>query len=157
MEAIKQTTKPVLTFPYCNIITFLKWVINYPTLNCLFLIYTFFIILDDFVPNNISNKPNDDQGDIKEHKNGQISGTKSKYKCKECGKVFKKRGAFLVHKRSHSEYKPFECDKCNKKFSSDAILERHILRHDKAKPNSCDVCDKSFYKRKYFIIIIFFI
>ena len=49
LDCIKQSTKLVLTFPYCNIITFLKWVINYPTLNCLFLIYTLFIILDDLL------------------------------------------------------------------------------------------------------------
>ena len=73
-------------------------------------------------------------------------------KCKECGKVFKKRGTFIAHKRSHyDEYKPFECDKCSKRFSSESVLERHVLRHDKAKPNSCDVCEKSFYKRKYLL------
>ena len=49
-----------------------------------------------------------------------------KYKCKECGKLFKSPAHLLSHSATHSDEKPFKCDTCNSRFKTTQSLKKHI-------------------------------
>ena len=50
----------------------------------------------------------------------------------------------VVHKRRHTEQKPYECDVCNKRFTNTSSLIVHKRTHTGEKPYECDVCSKQF-------------
>ena len=49
-----------------------------------------------------------------------------------------------IHKRTHTNEKPYECDVCEKRFSDSGDLQKHMRIHTNEKPYECDVCDKAF-------------
>ncbi|XP_056422274.1 zinc finger and BTB domain-containing protein 24 isoform X4 [Hyla sarda] len=64
--------------------------------------------------------------------------------CKDCGKVFKYKHFFAIHRRTHTEKKAFTCDKCGKFYSQKRQLKSHYRVHIGEKPYTCEVCGKSF-------------
>ncbi|KAM5307253.1 uncharacterized protein AAES06_023120 [Glossophaga mutica] len=74
------------------------------------------------------------------------------YKCKECGKAFKRRRYVRVHEKKHRAEKPYECTKCGKAYRYSSNLHRHAEIHTREKPYECKRCDKAWstlttYKR----------
>ena len=49
--------------------------------------------------------------------------------CGICKQSFKPKSYLNVHKRIHSEEKPYKCDTCDKSFGMKDVLTRHMLVH----------------------------
>lgn len=99
------------------------------------------------------------------------------HSCDLCGKMFQYRYQLIVHRRYHTERKPFTCQVCGKAFTSAqelsrhgkchlggsmftctvcfhvfanaASLERHMKRHSTDKPYNCNICGKSFARKEH--------
>lgn len=97
--------------------------------------------------------------------------------CDLCGKIFQFRYQLIVHRRYHTERKPFTCQVCGKAFTNSqeltrhgkchlggsmftcavcfhvfanaASLERHMKRHSTDKPYNCTICGKSFARKEH--------
>ncbi|RZC33589.1 zinc finger protein 271 [Asbolus verrucosus] len=97
--------------------------------------------------------------------------------CDLCGKMFQFRYQLIVHRRYHTERKPFTCQVCGKAFTNSqeltrhgkchlggsmftcavcfhvfanaASLERHMKRHSTDKPYNCTICGKSFARKEH--------
>lgn len=65
------------------------------------------------------------------------------YKCKECGKTFRKKYPLKLHRRVHTTDKPFTCDICGMLFKADGSLKRHMKRHlgEEEKRYQCEFCE----------------
>ncbi|CAB0044521.1 unnamed protein product [Trichogramma brassicae] len=70
--------------------------------------------------------------------------TGAKVICDECGQAVASNYYLKIHKRIHSDEKPFTCDVCNKGFRQMKNLVVHRRTHTKVKPYKCHACDKSF-------------
>uniref|UniRef100_H3A2D0 Zinc finger and BTB domain containing 11 n=1 Tax=Latimeria chalumnae TaxID=7897 RepID=H3A2D0_LATCH len=53
----------------------------------------------------------------------------TEHKCKECGMVFQKRCALIMHKLIHERSKDYKCPLCEKEFQYAASLRGHLVRH----------------------------
>ncbi|XP_064345631.1 zinc finger protein 550 isoform X1 [Camelus dromedarius] len=71
------------------------------------------------------------------------------YKCKQCGKGFRRKWYLARHQRVHTGMKPYECSACGKAFSQSSTLVRHHLTHSGEKPFRCGDCGKAFKRRSY--------
>ncbi|XP_056422271.1 zinc finger and BTB domain-containing protein 24 isoform X2 [Hyla sarda] len=63
--------------------------------------------------------------------------------CKDCGKVFKYKHFFAIHRRTHTGECPFKCSQCGQGFSQKHSLRVHERIHTGERPYSCTVCSKS--------------
>lgn len=69
------------------------------------------------------------------------------YRCKQCNKGFKSRGAVTFHMRIHLNERPFKCDidNCDKSFKQKSNLLQHISSvHECNKPYTCTLCQRQF-------------
>ncbi|XP_077346054.1 uncharacterized protein LOC143989667 [Lithobates pipiens] len=67
-----------------------------------------------------------------------------RFSCSECGKCFRSKSNFNVHKRTHTGEKPHSCPDCGKLFSRKSNLQIHQRLHTGEKPYSCHECGKYF-------------
>ena len=66
------------------------------------------------------------------------------HECGVCEKVFVSASKLAIHKRIHTNEKPYECDVCEKRFTQSSNLKTHMRIHTNEKPYECDVCEKAF-------------
>ncbi|CAB4070305.1 PRDM16 [Lepeophtheirus salmonis] len=72
-------------------------------------------------------------------------GSKDRYSCKFCGKVFPRSANLTRHLRTHTGEQPYKCRYCERSFSISSNLQRHVRNiHNKEKPFKCPLCDRSF-------------
>uniref|UniRef100_A0A8C5LVQ5 Zinc finger and BTB domain containing 11 n=1 Tax=Leptobrachium leishanense TaxID=445787 RepID=A0A8C5LVQ5_9ANUR len=93
----------------------------------------------------------------------KIEGSKveTEHKCYECGMVFQRRYALIMHSMKHDKIKEFKCPLCTKEFQYKASLRAHLIRHarrpDVCVPESaieghtkrqfiCDICGRTLPK-----------
>ncbi|KAM8976620.1 zinc finger and BTB domain-containing protein 11 [Pelodytes ibericus] len=57
------------------------------------------------------------------------SKVESEHKCNECGMVFQRRYALIMHSVKHDKIKEFKCPLCTKEFQYRASLRAHLIRH----------------------------
>ncbi|XP_038622156.1 zinc finger and BTB domain-containing protein 11 isoform X2 [Tachyglossus aculeatus] len=53
----------------------------------------------------------------------------SSHKCGECGMVFQRRYALIMHTLKHERTKDYKCPLCKKEFQYSASLRAHLIRH----------------------------
>ncbi|NXU78756.1 ZBT11 protein, partial [Oreotrochilus melanogaster] len=53
----------------------------------------------------------------------------SQHKCTECGMVFQRRYALIMHTLKHERSKDYKCPLCKKEFQYGASLRAHLVRH----------------------------
>ncbi|XP_068124552.1 zinc finger and BTB domain-containing protein 11 [Hyperolius riggenbachi] len=73
--------------------------------------------------------------------------------CKECGMVFQRKYALIMHSMKHDRIREFKCPLCKKEFQYRASLRAHLIRHSrKTDPASSDADQeesKGKVKRQY--------
>ncbi|XP_078127015.1 uncharacterized protein LOC144531017 [Sander vitreus] len=69
---------------------------------------------------------------------------KKPYACPDCGKTFKNKYYFKIHKRIHSGDSPFLCSECGKSCVTADSLKKHELTHTGEKNFHCDQCGRAF-------------
>ncbi|XP_055592553.1 zinc finger protein 436-like [Uranotaenia lowii] len=69
------------------------------------------------------------------------------FKCTVCGKSFKTASLRTAHMDSHIDGKTFECHFCGKLLQSRVCYRNHIKRHLEEKKHECSVCSKMFYTK----------
>ncbi|KAF7251303.1 Zinc finger and BTB domain-containing protein 11 [Varanus komodoensis] len=57
------------------------------------------------------------------------SETEAQHKCNECGMVFQRRYALIMHTLKHERTKNYKCPLCKKEFQYGASLRAHLVRH----------------------------
>ncbi|KAJ7320338.1 hypothetical protein JRQ81_019849 [Phrynocephalus forsythii] len=55
--------------------------------------------------------------------------TETQHKCNECGMVFQRRYALIMHTLKHERTKNYKCPLCKKEFQYGASLRAHLVRH----------------------------
>ncbi|XP_010120681.1 PREDICTED: zinc finger and BTB domain-containing protein 11, partial [Chlamydotis macqueenii] len=53
----------------------------------------------------------------------------TQHKCTECGMVFQRRYALIMHSLKHERSKDYKCPLCKKEFQYGASLRAHLVRH----------------------------
>ena len=71
--------------------------------------------------------------------------------CETCGKSFKWRRDFFLHKLVHTGEKPHSCETCGKCFARKDALALHKQRHNDVKVYNCSLCPKSFTTKTYLV------
>ncbi|XP_050506735.1 zinc finger protein 221-like isoform X6 [Diabrotica virgifera virgifera] len=75
--------------------------------------------------------------------------TANQYICEECGKSFRMKYTFLLHKKKvHMGIKNCKCSTCGKAFFANSKLLSHIrMTHEKLRPHVCEYCGTGFFSR----------
>ncbi|KAE9549603.1 hypothetical protein FO519_007177, partial [Halicephalobus sp. NKZ332] len=72
-------------------------------------------------------------------------GSKERYTCRYCSKVFPRSANLTRHLRTHTGEQPYKCHYCERSFSISSNLQRHVRNiHNKEKPFKCAQCDRCF-------------
>ncbi|XP_066443544.1 zinc finger protein ZFP2-like isoform X1 [Eleutherodactylus coqui] len=69
------------------------------------------------------------------------------FPCSECGKLFKHNSSLSIHKRTHSNERPYACSECGKGFTQKSVLVEHQRIHTGEKPFSCLECGRCFAQK----------
>lgn len=48
----------------------------------------------------------------------EVHVSERRYKCGECGKLYKTIGHVREHMRAHSDERPYHCNRCNKGYKT---------------------------------------
>ncbi|XP_050506762.1 zinc finger protein 567-like isoform X2 [Diabrotica virgifera virgifera] len=72
--------------------------------------------------------------------------TAQQYVCEECGRSFRRKHIFLLHKKKvHGGVRNFKCSTCGKTFFTNTDLLKHIrMTHEKLRPHVCEYCGSGF-------------
>nr|XP_056714878.1 zinc finger and BTB domain-containing protein 11 [Euleptes europaea] len=57
------------------------------------------------------------------------SEAEAQHKCNECGMIFQRRYALIMHTLKHERTKNYKCPLCKKEFQYGASLRAHLVRH----------------------------
>uniref|UniRef100_A0A7N9IG63 Zinc finger and BTB domain-containing protein 11 n=1 Tax=Macaca fascicularis TaxID=9541 RepID=A0A7N9IG63_MACFA len=70
------------------------------------------------------------------------------HKCGECGMVFQRRYALIMHKLKHERARDYKCPVCGKTFIYKHGLKLHQSLHQSQKQFQCELCVKSFVTKR---------
>ncbi|XP_072540240.1 zinc finger and BTB domain-containing protein 11 [Salminus brasiliensis] len=77
-----------------------------------------------------------EEGVAQEKTEGAVDG---EHTCSECGMVFQRRYALIMHTLKHEKSRGFKCTLCNKEFQYAASLRAHLARHKHQKTQRVSV------------------
>ncbi|XP_036426218.1 zinc finger and BTB domain-containing protein 11 [Colossoma macropomum] len=77
-----------------------------------------------------------EEGVVQEKMEGAVDG---EHTCSECGMVFQRRYALIMHTLKHEKSRGFKCTLCNKEFQYAASLRAHLTRHKHQKTQRVSV------------------
>lgn len=81
------------------------------------------------------------------HKKKEHTGLRA-FKCETCGKGFFTKGNLMTHDRmTHQKLRPHICEFCGTGFSSPYALKTHKRQHTDEKPFVCEFCDEGFRQK----------
>lgn len=81
------------------------------------------------------------------HKKKEHTGLRA-FKCETCGKGFFTKGNLMTHDRmTHKKLRPHICEFCGTGFSSPYALKTHKRQHTNEKPYICDFCSEGFRQK----------
>ncbi|XP_054920205.2 uncharacterized protein [Dermacentor andersoni] len=75
--------------------------------------------------------------------------TVENHKCENCGKLLHLADRLDVHKRTHTDERPYKGQLCEKSFRYPNSVDIHIRAHTGEKPYTCERCGKSFRRSNY--------
>ena len=102
---------------------------------------------DDYI-----NEEDEDRESKSQLKDAQSNSDK-KFKCKTCGRAFRKKWNMEMHEKCHANLREFKCTKCDLRFNTKGCLASHLRRHEVRetseddKKHECRHCGKRFKKR----------
>lgn len=79
---------------------------------------------------------NEEEGTLQGDPGGAVEG---EHPCNECGMVFQRRYALIMHALKHEKSRSFKCSICNKEFQYAASLRAHLARHKHQKTRRASV------------------
>lgn len=82
--------------------------------------------------------------DLNAHKKRHLPNDAKPFQCKECGKGYTTRHAYMAHTLVHTGERPHKCDQCEKSFRQLGHLQTHLRTHANYRPFKCRHCDKTF-------------
>lgn len=62
--------------------------------------------------------------------------------CEVCGKLCENEIGLKIHRRTHSNERPFQCRECGQGFKENWALTRHYTRHTDELPFECWLCHR---------------
>ncbi|OCT92381.1 zinc finger and BTB domain-containing protein 11 [Xenopus laevis] len=65
----------------------------------------------------------------------------AQFKCDDCGLMFERRYALIMHSVKHEKSKEFKCPLCTKEFQYRASLRAHLIRHSKTGKSEVNVVE----------------
>lgn len=81
------------------------------------------------------------------HKRKEHTGLRA-FKCETCGKGFFTKGNLMTHDRmTHKKLRPHICEFCGTGFSSPYALKTHKRQHTNEKPYVCEFCYEGFRQK----------
>jgi len=69
------------------------------------------------------------------------------FQCDGCSKSFKQEMSLLIHKRTHTNERPYSCKVCGGRFTAKKYLTKHMSVH-RSKNYKCRFCYKKFMQEK---------
>uniref|UniRef100_A0A3B3SFM5 Zinc finger and BTB domain containing 11 n=1 Tax=Paramormyrops kingsleyae TaxID=1676925 RepID=A0A3B3SFM5_9TELE len=72
-----------------------------------------------------------------------VGGASGEHKCAECGLVFQRRYALIMHTLKHEKTRGYKCSLCSKDFQYAASLRAHIARHKRQKSQRASVAPRA--------------
>lgn len=81
----------------------------------------------------------------RERRHATISGKITGFQCEHCSYFTSNRQSLIIHRRSHTNERPFKCHLCDQTFTVKCNLKQHVRRiHTKDFSHHCQYCPRKF-------------